>query len=420
MGSVFKRKDSKYYWCKFTDSGTRVEESTKKTCRTDAIEYLEKRQATLKHYDDPRIAYTMLLACLGASPHEQPLRKEFGIALIEGSDAGEATALRIANTLPADAQERILEALQVTIQIDSPSLDAAYDAFLHEPKKKPPTAGTLKAYMSLWKRFTRWSVKHDIATIADITEISASEYASHLQTLKIGASTYNHHLQLLRAVQAAAIRKKWASTNPWMAIPRMSKDTVNKRNLTLKELQCVLKQTTGWMTGLFTVGIYTGLRLADCVYLRTDKVDIENGFIHARPIKTERMRKEVSIPIHPALMGIISGKAKEKRTYIFPEAVALYEAYPNAPGSALIKAIQEQFTDAGIETREEIKGRKRKATVVGFHSLRHSFVTLAAEAGVDEATLMNMVGHGSPAMTRIYNHISDDRKKEAVGKLPTV
>ena len=52
--------------------------------------------------------------------------------------------------------------------------------------------------------------------------------------------------------------------------------------------------------------------------------------------------------------------------------------------------------------------------------MRHSFVTLAAEAVVDEPTLMDMVGHGSPAMTRIYNHISDARKQEAVEKLPAV
>ena len=96
-------------------------------------------------------------------------------------------------------------------------------------------------------------------------------------------------------------------------------------------------------------------------------------------------------------------------------------AYPNAPGSALVKVIQDHFEEkAKIQTSIEVPNRKRKATLVGFHSLRHSFVTLAAEAGVDEPTLMDMVGHGSPAMTRIYNHISDAKKKEAVEKLPAV
>ncbi len=83
--------------------------------------------------------------------------------------------------------------------------------------------------------------------------------------------------------------------------------------------------------------------------------------------------------------------------------------------------IQEHFEDkAKIATTVAVPRRKRKATVVGFHSLRHSFVTLAAEAGVDESTLMDMVGHGSPAMTRIYNHISDERKRQAVEKLPSL
>ena len=44
---------------------------------------------------------------------------------------------------------------------------------------------------------------------------------------------------------------------------------------------------------------------------------------------------------------------------------------------------------------------------VGFHSLRHTYVSLHAERGTPAAIIQGNVGHGSPAMTEHYTHISD-------------
>ena len=168
-------------------------------------------------------------------------------------------------------------------------------------------------------------------------------------------------------------------------------------------------------------GVYTGLRLADCTFLTPQQVNLKAGIITVTPVKTQYLRKEVVVPIHPGLRKQIRKRVAAAKKYIFPEAVELYELYPNAPGSALVQHIQDHFTDkVKLTVSMSVPNRKRAATVVGFHSLRHSFVTMAAEAGVDEPTLMNMVGHGSPAMTRIYNHISTERKRKAVESLPAV
>jgi integrase len=44
---------------------------------------------------------------------------------------------------------------------------------------------------------------------------------------------------------------------------------------------------------------------------------------------------------------------------------------------------------------------------VGFHSLRHTYVSLQAERGIPQSTVQAIVGHGSPAMTVHYTHITD-------------
>jgi integrase len=54
---------------------------------------------------------------------------------------------------------------------------------------------------------------------------------------------------------------------------------------------------------------------------------------------------------------------------------------------------------------------------VGFHSLRHTFVTLMAERGTPLPVTMSLVGLMSARMTRHYTHISDNAAREAVEKL---
>ena len=48
--------------------------------------------------------------------------------------------------------------------------------------------------------------------------------------------------------------------------------------------------------------------------------------------------------------------------------------------------------------------RRRAVKVYGFHSLRHTFVTLALEAGVEIGAVQQAAGHGSVAMTDHYSH----------------
>jgi integrase len=54
---------------------------------------------------------------------------------------------------------------------------------------------------------------------------------------------------------------------------------------------------------------------------------------------------------------------------------------------------------------------------VGFHSLRHTFVTLLAEQGTPLPVTMSLVGHMSARMTRHYTHISANAAREAVERL---
>ena len=57
---------------------------------------------------------------------------------------------------------------------------------------------------------------------------------------------------------------------------------------------------------------------------------------------------------------------------------------------------------------------------MGFHSLRHTFVSLCRAAGAPLSVVEAIVGHASPAVTRHYTHTGEAAARASVALLPSV
>ena len=57
---------------------------------------------------------------------------------------------------------------------------------------------------------------------------------------------------------------------------------------------------------------------------------------------------------------------------------------------------------------------------VGFHSLRHTFVSISANAGVPLVVVQAIVGHSNPAMTQHYYHKDENALRSATAAIPDV
>ena len=91
--------------------------------------------------------------------------------------------------------------------------------------------------------------------------------------------------------------------------------------------------------------------------------------------------------------------------------------------TAVTRRIQKHFTDCGIPTLKPGTGPgtgKRAVVDVGFHSLRHTFVSLCREANAPLAVVEAIVGHANPAMTRHYTHVGEAAATTAVAALPDI
>lgn len=266
----------------------------------------------------------------------------------------------------------------------------------------------------------------EVRAARDVASAHAVEFMQTIRKAHTG-KTFNDYRAILlqtwdglRKMEAAAVTE-----NPWRDIERAERNSHTRRELTVEELVAVLGTAKGEMRMLFAIGIYTGLRLGDAVRLDWGAVDLVRGFINVTPAKTARHGTKVRIPLSPVLRDLLlKVPPRHRRGRILPVLAAEYEEEGLA-GMPLVRKVQAVFKDAGIETQAETRqknkdGSPRKAVEVGFHSLRHTYVSLCANAGVPLAIVQAIVGHTNPAMTAHYFHESDAALQGAASALPDV
>ena len=137
---------------------------------------------------------------------------------------------------------------------------------------------------------------------------------------------------------------------------------------------------------------------------------------------TRRHHKRiVTIQVHPALGAALvgDGAAGVRALPAGPVLPTIAELY----GRAQWRVSQELtriFKAAHIQTSVKLEGRKHRTPEATFHSLRHTFVSFAANAGVPLHIVQSIVGHESTAMTRHYYHENLTALKSAVAAIPTL
>jgi integrase len=195
--------------------------------------------------------------------------------------------------------------------------------------------------------------------------------------------------------------------------------TVGRRELSTAELENVCGTATGELHTLFFIGLYTALRLGDAATLRWAEINFRSGMIVRVPNKTAHRHPEkmVRIAMGSDLRAILEEYPEESREeYVMPELATMYLH----DLALLSRRVQAHFTACGITTTKLRKGGIRPVVLVGFHSLRHSFVSLCAEQGVALSTVQELCGHGSPAIQRHYLHMSDKASQNAIAALPSM
>ncbi len=401
MAQVFKRKltaqdgseqTSKVYYCRFQMGGKDYLRSTGKTKRADALAEMRRIM------DESETA---------AGTEQRFLELQRSLAELPEAEQDKARQ---------DFARRLQHGLGEKLAISE-----TWQTWSDHPNTGNPAPKTLSGYKGQWDRFEKWAKPQSVQYLHEITPSLAEKYAADLWGSGISPRTFNAHTKFLQSVVKVLRLTAGVEVNPFDHIRRKEAATESRRSLTAKELTTIFAKAKGDLRYLVALGIFTGMRLGDCVNLRWDEVDLETRLITHVPAKTKRKNKAVRVPIHAMLAPVLANlRENSKGEYLFPTLVKTYERDASAISKLFTTFLRDKCKIITNEAADSVGVQRKNAVArVGFHSLRHSFVSLCAAEGVPQVALQELVGHGSPAMTAVYSHAGDDQKAKAIAALPS-
>jgi integrase len=213
------------------------------------------------------------------------------------------------------------------------------------------------------------------------------------------------------------------TTNVWEAVTRKThpKNGRGREPLTTSELVEVCTKAEGELRTMLAIGIYLGARMGDAATLQWGAADMVKRTIRYIPRKLSHGNDPTTleIPMHPELYGVLAETpAKKRKGAILPTMASLYEG--KGP-YAVSKIVQDHFKDCGLTTTRKAKGNgTRRLVSRGFHSLRHTAVSVMRNSGAALPTSQAVVGHSSPEIHDLYTHADTEALQRAIYALPSI
>ena len=331
---------------------------------------------------------------------------------------------RSTRTKDRDQAERVLQKFLAPLGLGAHRLPMAdvWFEYVKSPNRNELAPATLNAKRQIWMQFAKWMERFYLP-VKDLGGVTADMIAEYLACLRadLCATTYNGRVCVLREIFRVLSRKAGFESDPWDGVRLRPEDSHSRRELTMEELHRLLDAAKAignreWHE-LILIGIYTGLRLGDCCRLDWSQVNLAQGVIQVVPQKTRRHHQRlVTIPVHPALGRALMEEAGSLSGPVLPTIAGMYAR----SRWQVSHGLSQIFKRANIVTSVKLEGRKNRTPEATFHSLRHTFVSFAANAGVPLHVVQLIVGHESTAMTRHYYHENIAVLRSAVSAIPTL
>ncbi len=372
MASVVKREKSKYWTACFTDrDGRQLKRSTKTT--------------------DRNMAMRMAVDLEGIESQAK---------------RGVITTTQLRKVVNDFSEKVTGDSMNV------PSVEDYFRDWLNnvEARNAPST-------LERYKNAVKWFLEHlqgkAKKTISSVTPQDVENYLTWRLKSGVANKTAIVDIKIIKIAFRRAENYGTILKNPVAAVRLPKEDSSEREVFSNDEIQNLLNATPTleWQT-LILLGYYTGARLSDCVRMKWDNVFPEDGFIRYQQQKTG---KTVVVPMHFYVIEHLKHiGASEATGFLCPKLAA--------KGSGGKHGLSEGFNrivlKAGLDPMTVQGKGVRKFSARTFHSLRHSFNSVMANAGVSDEVRMKLTGHKSPKMNERYTHLQLGILKDAVKTMP--
>jgi integrase len=389
------RKDSRarspYWICCYTSAtGQRLQKSTKVTIKPFKGE--KRKDGSLKTTADKRTE--ALEVCFAIERAENYAKN---------------------GTLTEQAAKKIIgEILERTTGEPLHSYKAC-DWFAHwlRLKEQVRASKTTTRYRQVIRDFIRSLGSRASLTLAHITSKDILSYRDSITAAGKTSRTANLSVKVVSAALNAALRQHLIDANPATALESLSVKAEEKDTFTTAQMSKLARAADADWRRAILLGYYTGARLSDVANMRWDAIDWRSKVIRFTPSKT---KKPITIPLHPQLERELLKKPGIGKATMFP-SLAGKDTGGKHGLSGRFAAIMQK---AEIECKRTEANGGRKLSTLSFHSLRHSFNSAMANAGVSQEVRQKLTGHTSAEMNAIYTHHELEPLRTAISALPGI
>jgi integrase len=257
--------------------------------------------------------------------------------------------------------------------------------------------------------------------LREITPADIRSWRDALKRKGLAAPTVNDAIKTLRMPFKAAHDAGYIEINPCtknsVRPVRDDARNVEKDVFTPKQIAALIQEAPSqdWK-GAILCGYYTGLRLRDVADLQWNAISLEEQKI---TVTTRKTRKDVTVPVHPQFASWLQEQTRGiGRAPLFP-GLAGKSGAGKSGLSMQFKRIMDRAKIKGRLLREA-SGAGRSQSSLSFHSLRHSFNSAMANAGVSSEVRQKLTGHSSAQMNAQYTHHELEELRAAVSVIPRI
>jgi integrase len=333
------------------------------------------------------------------------------------------------------ALRRLMTEVRVVVPEERMTFQEVGDRYLHHlehvKRRKPSTVQDYRIILNkhLVPHFGAKGVdridSRDVAAY-----ITAKSTGRRRGNGKVGLShkTIVNHLNFAHGVFSFAVKRGWGNSNPVAATdrPEVEQADPDIRFLDLSELESLLRAAVELASpvegksepdvrahtdhALFLTAAMTGIREGELVALRWRDVDwaasvirVRRNYTRGRLGTPKSKRSSRALPMADRLGGELDRHFK-RSLYQGDDHLVFCHPLTGEPydASQIRKRFYAAMVAAGMGER---CGRSGGIT---FHSLRHTFGTRMAAAGVPMRTLQEWMGHRNLATTEIYADYAPD------------
>jgi integrase len=289
------------------------------------------------------------------------------------------------------------------------------DWFEHwlEMKLRVRAVNTMTRYRQVARDFLESLGSRATLSLAHLTSKDVLAYRDSIVAAKKSARTANHSVKVVSSALNAALRQGYITSNPANAVESLPAKSPERDTFTPAQIAKLLRAAEGDWPGAILLGYYTGARLSDVANMNWDAIDWRNRLICFTPSKT---KKPVTVPLHPQLEHQLRKNPGIGKAPMFPTLTGKRTG-GRFGLSGRFAAIMEK---AGIEGKLTQANEGRTLSSLSFHSLRHSFNSAMANAGVSQEIRQKLTGHATAEMNAHYTHHELAPLRTAVGLIPSL